>query len=882
MTLANVIYIIILLVSFFTATYVLLASKKVVSIIFVLLTYTLGFWVFTNFLLDNIQDNNLGLIIIRLSVLGPILIGPLFFNFAMLFPSIQQGYKHKYIYLTLLSTIFFIPFIPTKYNISYINITEEEGVDFGLGQMYWIFIIYLCVFVLLAIYFLIKKYRKSIGIEKLQLSLFGISFFTTFILAIVFALLIPQLGYPELGVIGPLSSVIFIGVTAYTLIRHGLFDIRLILGKITYFTLSAFILYISFYIFVSLDIFVFNGIYSPESLFIGIFFAYLFVLIYDNYNEFIKEKVESSIINPGYNPNEVIRQLNHSINTQLEYIPNIESIISAISQTIRPLSKWIIVSKGTEIERFGPKEIELKKDQINHLFELFQSIETDTFVKDEYLNEASRNISPIKNVINEILGMIENLDISVILGIKNQNAETIALLILGHKDGYVPYSLTEVRFLRTLADMLSVSLTRSFLFEEVKQFNATLQKKVDDATAELAQRNDQLGEQLRKERDMMDILGHELRTPLGTARNALVMIDSLQKKGAIDEKKFDKYFTISLRNIRREKDLLETILQSARLENSRIQINLEKVAVQDVIDDSMTAFQEQAEQKGLELTAKVEVPNAYINVDRTAIQQIMDNLVSNAVKYTYKGYVHVTVTEEEGGFIRFKVEDTGEGISEEDLKNIGKKFFRANTHLDSAGKIGDRKIVRPGGTGIGVYVIMGLLKEFGSKLEIQSEFGKGSTFSFKLKKLDMNQLSKKIEIKRETVAPDILKQKEAERKAQQDKKMEEIRANVQKNKEQTSEDPKPVVAKPEVTPQNQPALAEVPAPAPEQVEAQNASELQKIENKEASSPVVSETAPQNPAPTEQQAEMAPTQATPVATPEQQVGEEKKSGLNTTL
>ncbi|MCA9386831.1 hypothetical protein KC669_02230 [Candidatus Dojkabacteria bacterium] len=869
----NIVYIITIVISIFIASYVFLSTKKIVGRMFVLLTISISWWVIFNFLVDNTSNNADALVYVRLTLVGPIFIGPLFWNFAKIFPDKINELNTRRLIISFIPSLLFVPFILTEYNVKSINVFTEGGVSFTPGILYTIFLPYTILFGILSIFTLVNKYRRVIGIEKLQLILFAASFGISLVIAVIASLVLPLLGISEVGAIGPLASLVFISTTAYTLIRHGLFDIRLILGKITYFTLSAIILYVSFYIFVSLDIFVFNGVYSPESLFIGIFFAYIFVLIYDKYNAYIKNKVESSIINPGYNPNEVIRQLNNSINTQLEYASNIDSIISTISQTIRPLSKWVVVDKGNNVEKFGPKELDLTIEQLNHLFALFKSIETDTFIKDEYISESSRNISPIKNVINEILEMIENFDISVILGIKNQNKETIALLILGHKDGYVPYSLTEVKFLRTLADMLSVSLTRSFLFEEVKQFNATLQKKVDEATAELAQRNDQLGEQLRKERDMMDILGHELRTPLGTARNALVMIDSLEKKGTIDKEKHDKYFTVALRNIRREKDLLETILQSARLENSRIQINLEKVAVQDVIDDSMTAFQEQAEQKGLELTAKVEVPNAFINVDRTAIQQIMDNLVSNAVKYTYKGYVHVTVSEEDDGYIRFKVEDTGEGIKEEDLKNIGKKFFRANTHLDSAGTIGDRKIVRPGGTGIGVYVIMGLLKEFGSELEIQSEFGKGSTFSFKIKKLDMNQLSKKIEIKRETVQPEALKQKEAERMAQREVKMQKIKANIQDNKEQQNSAPPSQVQKPQ---------------APEQVEAQNANELQKIENKEASNPVVSETVQQNSAPevnaapTEQQAEIAPTQATPVANLEQQVGEEKKSGLNTTL
>lgn len=84
--------------------------------------------------------------------------------------------------------------------------------------------------------------------------------------------------------------------------------------------------------------------------------------------------------------------------------------------------------------------------------------------------------------------------------------------------------------------------------------------------------------------------------------------------------------------------------------------------------------------------------------------------------------------------VKFSVIDTGEGIPKEDIPNLGKKFFRSRMYLDSSSD-NNMKVVRPGGTGIGLYVVFNLVKMMSGRVEIQSEVNKGSTFSVYLPKL---------------------------------------------------------------------------------------------------------------------------------------------------
>ncbi len=77
---------------------------------------------------------------------------------------------------------------------------------------------------------------------------------------------------------------------------------------------------------------------------------------------------------------------------------------------------------------------------------------------------------------------------------------------------------------------------------------------------------------------------------------------------------------------------------------------------------------------------------------------------------------------------KVKISDTGIGIPKRDIKNIGKKFYRSNQYIAPNGK--GTSLVRPGGSGLGLFVTFGLVREHGGKVEIESQFGKGSTFSF--------------------------------------------------------------------------------------------------------------------------------------------------------
>jgi signal transduction histidine kinase len=156
-----------------------------------------------------------------------------------------------------------------------------------------------------------------------------------------------------------------------------------------------------------------------------------------------------------------------------------------------------------------------------------------------------------------------------------------------------------------------------------------------------------------------------------------------------------------------------------------------------------------AESKGLELINEIPDEEILLIADRIRIQQVLDNLVSNALKYTKYGKVTIKL-EQSDDTVTMSVTDTGEGISAEDLNKLGQKFFRVKNFVKSEGKLGDRQIVRPGGTGIGLYVVFQLVKAMQGKIEVTSQLGEGSTFSVILPRYSPEKLQNMLSITKQS------------------------------------------------------------------------------------------------------------------------------------
>ncbi len=221
-------------------------------------------------------------------------------------------------------------------------------------------------------------------------------------------------------------------------------------------------------------------------------------------------------------------------------------------------------------------------------------------------------------------------------------------------------------------------------------------------------------------------MSHELRTPL----NAIIgftgtLLMRLPGPLTADQEKQLRTVQTSGRHLL---SLINDLLDVAKIESGRVEMNLEPVECQGVVDEVATALRPSAEAKGLAFTAAVSPPQLNVRADRRALSQILLNLINNAIKFTQQGFVQLLVNsrrEDGRTVIEFSVSDTGVGIQPDDQARL----FQAFTQVENSRK------QRYEGTGLGLHLSRKLAELLGGRITFRSEYGKGSTFNLILREV---------------------------------------------------------------------------------------------------------------------------------------------------
>ena len=223
----------------------------------------------------------------------------------------------------------------------------------------------------------------------------------------------------------------------------------------------------------------------------------------------------------------------------------------------------------------------------------------------------------------------------------------------------------------------------------------------------------------RAKRQFISDVSHELRTPL-TAIKGYVDVLLIGSAQSLSSEQID-YLNIVKTNANRLKVLIDDILDISRLDGGKIKLSFSEVAIDIVVKDVVQSLRLEAENKNM--TVEVDVPGDLptISADQKRLTQVVFNLFSNAVKYTFPGgRVLVRAHRNRAGMLQVDVEDSGVGMSAEQQKKLFRPFYRADNPL--------REVA--GGTGLGLSIARSLVELHGGEMWVTSEIGKGSTFSF--------------------------------------------------------------------------------------------------------------------------------------------------------
>jgi len=270
--------------------------------------------------------------------------------------------------------------------------------------------------------------------------------------------------------------------------------------------------------------------------------------------------------------------------------------------------------------------------------------------------------------------------------------EVMGVHVAGYRGREEPFTALQERTARGIGQLASLALENGRLVEELERAN-------------------------RLKSDFVATMSHELRTPL----NVIIGYNDLALEGVFGDLTQEQHETLD--RVRRSAlellELINTTLSLSRLDTDRQPLDVREVAIPDLIDELDTETREARERKpNVRMVWDLRSDMPQLHTDPIKLKVVLKNLIANAVKFTERGNVTVRAELRDGG-VQFDVSDTGIGVPPEARKIIFEPFRQADSSTTR----------RYGGVGLGLYIVRRLLDLLGGSVTVESEVGRGSTFS---------------------------------------------------------------------------------------------------------------------------------------------------------
>ena len=267
--------------------------------------------------------------------------------------------------------------------------------------------------------------------------------------------------------------------------------------------------------------------------------------------------------------------------------------------------------------------------------------------------------------------------------------------------------------------------------EKLKQYQEHLEELVEERTSELEkeilerrkaeglikEQNERLKELDRMKSEFLSTAAHELRTPL----TSILGFSEILLKRKLDEERKNRFLKIINEESMGLSALINDLLDLSRIESGRgFKITKAPIEIKQVILENIDLFQAQTDKH----TFKVNVPDDLVKIeaDKDKINQVIENLISNALKFSPQGGEITVSVKELKDKLKINISDTGIGIPEKDLPHVFEKFYRADNASSEA----------IGGTGLGLGIVKYIVEFHRGEIKAESKLKKGSTFSFTL------------------------------------------------------------------------------------------------------------------------------------------------------
>jgi|GEM_PF-2290103 len=256
--------------------------------------------------------------------------------------------------------------------------------------------------------------------------------------------------------------------------------------------------------------------------------------------------------------------------------------------------------------------------------------------------------------------------------------------------------------------------------EEKREQLEQLNQQLNETNRELNEANAKLRELAEMKEEFLALTTHDLRSPL-TVISGVISFFTSGRLGKLSPEQ-QNMVAMMERNAQSLIELVNDLLDASKLESGSLRLDIASIDLRSLIDESRETMEPLAREKGITFEEHIAPGLPLVEADRPKLRRVIVNLLSNAVKFTGKGGTVQLRAEPLNDRVRIAISDTGVGIAPEDVERLFDKYEQARSRATRGEK----------GTGLGLYITKQLVELHGGEIKVESELGRGSTFSFTL------------------------------------------------------------------------------------------------------------------------------------------------------